>query len=84
MLRVPEFFRQLVFGLHCKPRIHSVDSFVQNEPTGTNMSVDGRLELTDSELTMKLRRRVKSSRKTHSRMNNRPLVNLKIPIVGSF
>ncbi len=48
------------------------------------MSVDGRLEMTNSELTMKLRRRVKSSRKTHSSMNNRPLVKLKIPIVGSF
>lgn len=48
------------------------------------MFIDGRLELTNSELTMKLRRRVKSSRKTHNRMNNRPLVKLKIPIVGSF
>ncbi|ERL45821.1 IS30 family transposase [Lactiplantibacillus paraplantarum] len=85
VLKAPEFFRQLVIELRRKPRVHSVDSFVHwfkmnqpelpcpSTPTVYRYIDDGRLELTNSELPMKLRRRVKSSRNPHNRMNKHVL-----------
>lgn len=84
-LKAPEFFRQLVMELRQKPRVHSVDSFVHwfklNHPELTCPSTptvylyidEGRLELTNSELPVKLRRRVKSDHKAHHRMNKHTL-----------
>ncbi|AYC71848.1 IS30 family transposase [Lactiplantibacillus pentosus] len=85
LLKAPEFFRQLVIELRRKPRVHSIDSFVHwfkmhrsklpcpSTPTVYRYIDEGRLELTNSELPMKLRRRIKSAHKTHQRMNKRSL-----------
>jgi IS30 family transposase len=85
LIKAPEFFEQLVIELRRKPRIHSVDSFVHwfkmthtelhcpSTPTVYRYIDDGRFELTNSELPMKLRRRVKSGHKAHQRLNKRLL-----------
>lgn len=85
LIKAPEFFQQLVLELRRKPRIHSVDSFVHwfklnrpelvcpSTPTVYRYIDEGRLELTNSDLPMKLRRRVKSVHRAHHRMNKRTL-----------
>lgn len=85
LLKAPEFFKQLVLELRRKPRIHSIDSFVHwfkmthpelncpSTPTVYRYIDEGQLELTNSDLPMKLRRRVKSAHKPHQRMNKRLL-----------
>jgi len=83
--RAPEFFDQLVKELKRKPRIHSVDSFVHwfgahypqlpcpSTPTVYRYIDDGQLALTNTNLPLKLRRRIKRPGKGHKRMNKRVL-----------
>lgn len=71
--------------LRQKPRVHSVDSFVHwfklnrpelpypSTPTIYRYIDEGRLGMTNSELPVKLRRRVKSAHKAHHRMNKHTL-----------
>lgn len=87
LIKAPNFFQQLVIELRRKPRVHSIDSFIHwfklnqlnlacpSTPTVYRYIDDGRLELTNSDLPMKLRRRrrVKSTHKTHHRINKRTL-----------
>ncbi|NOS61394.1 IS30 family transposase, partial [Acinetobacter baumannii] len=85
LVKAPVFFQQLVIELRRKPRVHSIDSFVHwfklnhqelacpSTPTVYRYIDNGLLELTNSELPMKLRRRVRSVRKAHRRMNKRTL-----------
>ena len=85
LLKAPEFFQQLVIEVRHKSRIHSIDSFVhwfKNRhpelrcpltPTVNRYINEGQLELTNSELPMKLRRRVKSYHKAHQCMNKHVL-----------
>jgi len=81
--RAPEFFDQLVKELKRKPRIHSVDSFVHwfgthyhqlicpSTPTAYRYIDEGQLILTNTDLPVKLRRRIKRPGKRHSRLNKR-------------
>lgn len=83
--RAPEFFDRLVKELKRKPRIHSVDSFVHwfgahypqlpcpSTPTVYRYIDDGQLALTNTDLPLKLRRRIKRPGKGHKRMNKRVL-----------
>jgi IS30 family transposase len=85
LVKAPVFFQQLVIELRRKPRVHSIDSFVHwfklnhqelacpLTPTVYRYIDNGLLELTNSELPMKLRRRVRSVRKAHQRMNKHTL-----------
>ncbi|WP_457952073.1 IS30 family transposase [Lactiplantibacillus pentosus] len=83
--KAPEFFDYLTKELHRKPQIQSVDSCVHtykmawpdrpcpSTPTVYRYIDAGLLDVTNGDLPMKLRRHVKSGRKTHQRKNKRAL-----------
>ncbi|MHB7984804.1 IS30 family transposase [Lacticaseibacillus paracasei] len=79
----PEFYAELVVVLRQRPRVHSVDSFVQtykqahpelpcpSTPTVYRDIEKGLLEVRNGDLPMKPRRRVKSDAHKHARTNKR-------------
>lgn len=79
------FFDDLIKALHQRPRVHSLDSFVHtfkmmyphlkcpSTPTIYRYIDQGLLPITNVDLPMKLRRRVKHPGKRHARMNKRKL-----------
>lgn len=81
--KAPELFDYLTSELHKKPRTQSVDTCVHtykmawpdrpcpSTPTVYRYIDAGLLDVTNSDLPMKLRRHVKSGRKTHQRKNKR-------------
>jgi len=85
VIKAPEFFDRLVKELKCRPRVHSIDSFVHwfkrrypslpcpSTPTVYRYIDVGLLDLANSDLPMKLRRRVKRPGKRHQRMNKHVL-----------
>lgn len=85
-IKALEFFRQLIIELKKSPKVHSVNSFVHwfkihcpnqacpSTPTVYRYIDDGQLELTNSDLSMKLRRQIKSSRKAHKRISSEPAI----------
>lgn len=84
-MKAPKFFDLPVKELKRQPRVHSVDSFVHwfkrhypdlpcpSTPTVYRYIDAGVLKLTNSDLPMKLRRRVKRPGKRHQRMNKHVL-----------
>jgi IS30 family transposase len=79
----PDFYAELVVALRQRPRIYSVDSFVQtykkahpelkcpSTPTVYRDIDKGLLEVRNGDLPMKPRRRVKSDTNKHARTNKR-------------
>ncbi|GAX01125.1 hypothetical protein C5L25_001958 [Secundilactobacillus silagei JCM 19001] len=77
----PDFYTQLQVELRRRPRVHSVDTFVHyyrqayperdcpSTPTVYRDIDSGVLSLRNSDLPMKLRRRVKGNGKSHARMS---------------
>lgn len=83
--KAPVFFDLLVKELKRKPRVHSVDSFIHwfarhcsgqpcpSTPTVYRYIDNGQLILSNADLPMKLRRRIKRPGKRHQRMNKHVL-----------
>lgn len=79
----PEFYAKLTVVLRQRPRVYSVDSFVQtykkahpelkcpSTPTVYRDIDKGLLEVRNGDLPMKLRRRVRSGANKHARTNKR-------------